>query len=223
MLLMALAAGPALAKNAAPAATQTGIPLNASWKQKLYAFARGKLIHPAWGWSHSERDFRLASEIAARGGLAVDKDVLFAAAFTHDIGAIGEFEKDGVDHAVRSIEIAEPLLREMGFPVQKIPAVSEAILGHMHDKVPGRRNESVVLHDADTVDFLGNVGIARRLSVTGTSPDYAGGLAKIREFADKLPGRLVTATAKRMAAPRVMEMRRFLFQIKAETANGQLP
>lgn len=203
--------------------TLTGITLDAPWKSTIYTFAREKLLHPAWGWTHSERDYLLASELAAKEGLAIDNDVLFAAAFTHDIGAIGDFQKEGVDHAVRSVEIAEPMLREAGFPIAKLPAVKEAILGHMHDKQPGKGNEAIVLHDADTLDFLGTVGVARRLAVTGTAADYSGGVARIRDFADKLTGRLVTGAAKATAAGRVAEMRQFLSTLDAETADGRLP
>lgn len=203
-------------------ATETGIALDDGWKRSIYAFAREELKHPAWGWTHSERDYRLASEIAAKEGLVIDLDVLFAAAFTHDIGAIGEFQKEGVDHAVRSVEIAEPMLREAGFPMEKFPHVREAILGHMHDKTPGKGNESILLHDADTLDFLGTVGVARRLAVTGTATDYSPGITRIAEFADKLPDRLVTTTAKTMAGPRVEEMRQFLATLEAETYNGRL-
>jgi uncharacterized protein len=201
----------------------TGIPLDAPWKRTLYGFARERLLHPAWGWTHSERNFRLATQLAAKEGLAIDSDVLFAASFTHDVGAIGEFQRDGIDHALRSVEIAEPLLREAGFPAEKLPAVRQAILGHMHDKQPGSHAEAIVLHDADTLDFLGAVGVARRMAVIGTAKDYSGGVARIREFADKLPGRLLTKTAKAMAKPRVEEMRNFLDWLEAETANGRLP
>ncbi len=217
----AVAAGQPVQAEAAR--TLTGISLDAPWKVKLYGFAREELLHPAWGWTHSERNYRLAMEIAAKERITIDTDVLFAASFTHDIGAIGEFQKDGVDHAVRSVELAEPMLRQAGFPAEKLPAVREAILGHMHDKQPGSRSEAIVLHDADTLDFLGTVGVARRLAVTGAALDYTGGIARIREFADKLPGRLVTKTAKDMALPRVAEMRDFLDQLKTETADGRLP
>lgn len=203
--------------------TLAGIPLDAPWKAKLYGFAREQLKHPAWGWTHSERDYLLASEIAAKEGLSIDTDILFAAAFTHDIGAIGAFQKDGVDHAERSVELAEPLLRDAGFPAGKFAAVREAILGHMHDKAPGKGNEAILLHDADTLDFLGTVGVARRLAVTGTAPDYSAGKNRIGEFADKLPARLVTETAKIMAKPRVEEMRHFLATLDAETFYGLLP
>lgn len=203
--------------------TLTGIPLDVAWKRSIYAFAREKLLHPAWGWTHSERDYRLAVEIAAREGMRVDPDILFAAAFTHDIGAIGDFQKEGVDHAVRSAELAGPLLQNAGFPEDKIAAVREAILGHMHDKIPGKSNEAIALHDADTVDFLGAVGVARRLSVTGEATDYNGGLARIREFADKLPARVVTSTGRQIADHRAAEMKEFLNQLAMETANGRIP
>lgn len=203
--------------------TLTGIPIDKAWKQKVYAFAREQLNHPAWGWTHSERDYLLASSIARREGMKVDDDVLFAASFVHDIGAIGDFQREGIDHAVRSVEIAEPFLTEAGFPVEKLPAVREAILGHMHDKPAGARPESIVLHDADTLDFLGAVGVARRLSVTGAAADMTGGLARIREFAVQLPHRLVTRTAKAMAQDRVQQMHNFLVQLEAETAGGRLP
>lgn len=221
-----LAQQPAVAaeqERAEAIATLTGIPLDAIWKQALYGFAREKLLHPAWGWTHSERNLLLATQLAAKEGLVIDSDVLFAASFTHDIGAIGDFQKEGIDHAVRSVEIAEPLLLQAGFPAAKLPAVREAILGHMHDKQPGSRGETIVLHDADTLDFLGAVGVARRLAVTGTAKDYSGGVDRVREFADKLPGRLVTRAAKAMAMPRVVEMRQFLDQLEAETADGRLP
>lgn len=219
---------PAAVKAAPPApaqaiATAAGIPLDSVWKRTIYGFAREKLLHPAWGWTHSERDYLLASDIAAKEGLAIDTDVLFAAAFTHDIGAIGDFQKEGVDHAVRSVELAEPMLLQAGFPASKLPAVRAAILGHMHDKQPGNNNEGIVLHDADTLDFLGTVGVARRLAVTGDATDYAGGVARISDFADRLPGRLVTAAARNMAPRRVEEMRDFIDRLKAETANGRLP
>lgn len=211
------------AEQAEDSRTLSGIPLDQPWKRTIYGFAREKLLHPAWGWTHSERDYLLAREIAAKEGLPIDADVLFAAAFTHDIGAIGDFQKEGVDHAIRSAELAESLLNQAGFPAEKWPAVRAAILSHMHDKQPGSGHEAIVLHDADTLDFLGIAGVTRRLVVNGGAPDYSGGLARIVEFADKLPNRLVTKTAKDMARRRVAEMREFLDRLKAETAEGRLP
>ncbi|HEX8622904.1 MAG TPA: HD domain-containing protein [Allosphingosinicella sp.] len=200
-----------------PNVSAAGIPLSAPWRAKVYAHARGKLLHPAWGWRHSERDFLLARQIAKDEGLAIDEDVLFAAAFLHDSGAVPPFARDGVDHSDRSAELAEPLLRQSGFPMAKFPAVKAAILGHMFDKEAGGRPEAIALHDADSLDFLGATGIARRISVTGTAPDMDGVLARLQQVYEAIPGRLVTATAKRMAIPRLVAMKAFFDQLRRET------
>jgi uncharacterized protein len=218
-----LLAAPAPAQLPAEAkVTAGGIVLSSPWRAAIYAHARTKLLHPAWGWRHSERDFLLALQIAREDGLGVDEDVLFAAAFLHDSGAIPPFAKDGVDHAVRSAELAEPLLRKAGFPMAKYPAVKAAILGHMFDKEAGPGAEAIALHDADALDFLGATGIARRLSVTGTAPDLDPVMARIEAVYEQIPGRLVTGTAKKMAIPRLVAMKAFLDQLKRESP-GRVP
>jgi len=205
-----------------PKVTAAGIALSSPWRAAIYAHAREKLLHPAWGWRHSERDFLLARQIAREEGLTVDEDVLFAAAFLHDSGAIPPFAKDGIDHGVRSAELAEPLLRKAGFPMAKYPAVKAAILGHMFDKEAGSGAEAIALHDADALDFLGATGIARRLSVTGTAPDMDAVVARLETVYREIPGRLVTASAKRLSIPRLVAMQAFFDQLKRETP-GRAP
>jgi uncharacterized protein len=199
-----------------------GIALSSPWRSAIYAHARSNLRHPAWGWRHSERDFLLARQIAREEGLAVDEDVLFAAAFLHDSGAVPPFARDGVDHGVRSAELAEPLLRKAGFPMAKYPAVKAAILGHMFDKEAGDVAEAKALHDADSLDFLGATGIARRLSTTGSAPDTDAVMARLYSVYEEIPGRLITAAAKRMAIPRLVAMKAFFDQLKRETP-GRVP
>ena len=203
-----------------PGVSASGIVLSSPWRAAVYAHAREKLLHPAWGWRHSERDFLLARQIAREEGLTVDEDVLFAAAFLHDAGAIAPFARDGVDHAVRSAELAEPLLRKAGFPMAKYPAVKAAILGHMFDKPAGAGDEAIVLHDADALDFLGATGIARRLSATGSAPDMDSAFKRLEQVYEEIPGRLVTGAAKRMAIPRLVAMRAFFDQLKRESPGG---
>ncbi|HYG46965.1 MAG TPA: HD domain-containing protein [Allosphingosinicella sp.] len=197
--------------------TVGGITLSSPWRAAVYAHAREKLLHPAWGWRHSERDFLLARQIAREEGLAIDEDILFAAAFLHDSGAIPPFAKEGVDHAVRSAELAEPLLRKVGFPMAKFPAVKAAITGHMYDQKAGASDEAVVLHDADALDFLGATGIARRLAVTGDARDMDSVFERLQLVYRDIPGRLVTSAAKRMAIPRLVAMQAFFEQLKRET------
>lgn len=219
-----LSGGTAAAQEAAAPVTASpaGIRADSPWRQAVLAQATQHFQHPSWGLRHSERDYLLGMAIAREEGLAVDEDVMFAAAFLHDWGGIEPFAVQGMDHAARSVELAEPFLREAGFPMEKFPAVRAAILGHMYDKEP-EGNEAVALHDADLVDFLGATGAARMLAVTGDRPDYDQAIGRIERFASDLPARLKTDAARRMAEPRLVIMRAFLAELRRETPEGARP
>jgi uncharacterized protein len=216
------AAQEAPATTAAPAATPAGIPLDSPWRRAVYEQANTRFQHPSWGVRHSERNYVLGMAVADAEGLTVDADVLFAAAFLHDWGGIAPFAVAGVDHAARSVELAEPFLTGAGFPMEKFPAVRAAILGHMYDKEP-EGAEAVVLHDADALDFLGALGAARLLAATSDRPDYDQALGRIERFAVDIPPRLKTAAAREMAVDRVAVMTGFLAQLRRETPEGARP
>lgn len=224
--LLLAAAGTAGAQEAPAIATITatpaGIPIDSAWRRAVYAQAHDHFRHPSWGWRHSERDYLFGMAVAQAEGLPVDPDVMFAAAFLHDWGGIEPFAVAGVDHAVRSVQLAEPFLSEAGFPMEKFPAVRAAILGHMYDKEP-EGPEALVLHDADALDFLGALGAARLLAATGDRPDYDQALGRIERFAVDIPPRLKTAAARRMAGPRVAAMSEFLATVRRETPDGARP
>ena len=203
-------------------ATPAGIPLDSPWRRAVHTHAQENLAHPSWGWRHSERNYLLATSLAEAEGLSVDADVLFAGAFLHDWGGIAPFASPGVDHAVRSVELAEPFLRDAGFPMEKFPAVRAAILGHMYDKEP-EGPEAVVLHDADALDFLGALGSARLLAATGEGDDYDRALRTLETFATAIPPRLKTEAAQRMAPERVTVMTDFLARVRSETPEGARP
>ncbi|MDP3368404.1 MAG: HD domain-containing protein [Brevundimonas sp.] len=203
-------------------ATPAGIPLDSPWRRAVYEQAQGHFQHPSWGWRHSERNYLLGMAVADAEGLSVDPDVLFAAAFLHDWGGIEPFAIPGVDHAVRSVELAEPFLTEAGFPMAKFPAVRAAVLGHMYDKEP-EGPEAVALHDADALDFLGALGAARMLAATGDAPDYDLALRRIERFPVDIPPRLKTAAARDMATRRIAVMTEFLSEVRRETPEGARP
>lgn len=212
---------PAVA-TAEPTATPAGIPMDSAWRRAVFAQAHEHFQHPSWGWRHSERDYLFGMAVAQAEGLAVDADVMFAAAFLHDWGGIEPFAVAGVDHAVRSVQLAEPFLTEVGFPMDKFPAVRAAILGHMFDKEP-EGPEAIAIHDADALDFLGALGAARLLAATGDRPDYDQALGRIERFAVDIPPRLKTDAARRMAEPRVAAMTEFLATVRSETPDGAKP
>ena len=140
----------ALLAAAQPAQTATGIPLDAPWKVTIYDLARSKFHHPAWGWQHSERNYRIAIELAQGDGLPVDTDVLFAAAFLHDMSAFMPCKDAKLEHGECAAEQSGAILSAAGFPMAKLPAVQAAERGHMYYSNPGTQPEAIVLHDART-------------------------------------------------------------------------
>ena len=220
--LIAVLLAPGAVSASTPATTTlTGIPLDAPWKATVYAFAQQHFKHPAWGWQHSERDYRLALEIATGEGMKVDTDILFAAAMLHDMAAFKPWENAKREHGDVAAETSEAVLRDAGFPMAKFPAVQAAERGHMFYS-KATLPESVALHDADSIDFLGVMGATRIIATTGENKgDVQGALETLRKFITDIPPRLITKTAQRVGAERASELSRFLDALTAESFGGK--
>lgn len=203
--------------------TVSGIPLDAPWKVTIYHLARTTFVHPAWGWQHSERDYNVARELARGDALRVDIDVLFAAAMLHDMAAFKPYVAPG-EHGDVAARESETVLRRAGFPMQKFPAVQAAMRGHMYYSVAGSRPEAIVLHDADSLDFLGAVGAVRMIALAGpSSASAAPQIAALRGFLRDIPPKLRTRTARHMSIARAAELRAFLDAYAGESDGTKLP
>ena len=207
----------------APAATVTGIPLDAPWKATVYTLVHPGFKHPAWGWQHAERNYDLAIELAKGDGLTIDTDVLFAACMLHDMAAFAPYQGKG-EHGDVAAQKSESILRAAGFPMEKFPRVAAAMRGHMYYSNPGSVPEAIVLHDADSLDFLGAVGEARMIALTGASGEsVAKAIATLRTFVKEIPEKLITKTAQKIGAERAAELESFLDEWQRETFDGKLP
>jgi len=219
-LAMSAAAIPAGAQTFAVSAT--GIPLNEPWKVKIYELARTKFIHPAWGWQHSERNYQIAMRLAQGDGLTVDTDVIFAAAFLHDMAAFMPCADTHMEHGDCAAQQSGAILRDAGFPMAKLPAVQAAERGHMYYSNPGPQPEAIVLHDADALDFLGTIGAARIIALIGEhGASVSKAVASLRTFLHDIPPRLITRTAKQLGAQRAAELQTLLDQLQAESFDGK--
>ncbi|MGH8201201.1 MAG: HD domain-containing protein [Steroidobacteraceae bacterium] len=219
LLLMLGLTGPAFAAGAG--ATAAGVPLDAPWKVRIYQLAHSKFVHPAWGWTHSERDYLMAVRLARGDGLHVDKDVLFAAAFLHDMAAFMPCPGPKMEHGVCAAHQAAAMLRGTGFPMQKLASVQAAESGHMFYSDAGSDPNAIVLHDADSLDFLGDIGAARLIALTGEKgPSFAPAVKTLRGFVKSIPPRLITRTARRIGAVRAAELKAFLDKLQAESFDG---
>jgi uncharacterized protein len=217
---VALAGGITGAANGSTVVERGSSPARADWRDSIRLLNEQHFKHTAWGTAHSVRDYDVSKWIAATDHLTYDDDVLFAAAYLHDIAGFAPWEKKGVDHQDRGAELMDSVLTGFGFPAEKIGKVKDAIRTHMPDRSPGAAVESRLLHDADGLDWLGAIGIARDMSLVdanGGEPTFAWALHRFREDAAKVPGSLVTKAAKREAERRVAVTRAFLKDLESET------
>jgi hypothetical protein len=191
------------------------------WRTTVREFAAQHFRHPGWGYSHSLRDYALARELAAEDRVAVDDDVLYAAACLHDMAAFAPWARPDADHADEAARIVDTVLRGSGFPEHKIDAVRGAIRTHMFDRTP-EGPEAIYLHDADALDWLGAIGIARVLALVdpnGGAPTTAVMVKRLEDTLAGVPPRVVSAAGRKRLDARVTELRDFLAALRRETAD----
>jgi uncharacterized protein len=206
----------ALALTAMPAFADA--PL-VGWREKVRAFNVEHCKHPAWGTSHSERDYRLAKAMAATDKSALDDDVLFAAAYLHDIAAFKPYEKPDLDHSDVAADLVGQILAPTGFPMEKLPKVQAAIREHMYYRTP-TVPESLYLHDADALDWLGAIGAARIMALAdpnGAQPDGPAVLPMLKENLRDVPARVLSPAGKVLMPARRDVLAKWLETLSAET------
>lgn len=194
------------------------------WQDDLERLIEG-FHHTAWGLSHSRRVYRMTLDLAREEGMQLDEEAALAAAYLHDLGALGEYRQPGVDHAERSVQLLEEMLIPCGFPADKLPLVKTIVLGHTFDVCPTEPAEAMCFHDADILDFMGYIGVTRILSIAGKenwTPDVRSAIALLQRFTQQIPPLLVTPTAQRIGALRLVEMQAYLDGLLAETADLHL-
>ncbi len=190
------------------------------WRENVRAFAESHLQHAAWGPAHGQRDYEMTLSLARAEGVPMDDDALYAAAYLHDMGGIPPYAKAGVDHGDRSIQLVDSILRDAGFPMEKATLVKEIIDHHQYYRPPDTLAVAVLFRDADILDFLGAIDVARILSLTTRekfTSDLPHAVAAIRQNMLQMPGLLQSAAAKKEGAKRVLEMQRFLDELASET------
>ncbi len=213
-LAAALLAGPI------PAAAADA-PTPAPWRQTVREFAKAHFINPAWGFSHSERDYWSARTLAAADHVTLDDDVLYAAAYLHDMAAFPPWRDDKLEHGDVAAGLIDTVLGPTDFPKAKLDAARAAIRAHMFYRDPAGP-ESVYLHDADALDWLGAIGVARILELVGPNGGHPTGpeaVAMIEGNLAKVPGRVVSPAGRAQVAGRKAEAEAFLAALRQETDN----
>jgi uncharacterized protein len=154
------------------------------WQPQFTAYLLGQDIHGdgAHNIGHFKRVWKMAARINEAEGATGDALTLLAAAYFHDLVSLPKDHPDRSRSSRLSAEAAGRLLRAhfTGFPEDKIEGVQHAILAHSFSAgIPPETYEAKVLQDADRIEALGAIGIARTF--------YTAGLMHSRLFHDEDP------------------------------------
>jgi len=192
-----------------------------AWRETVQKFAAEHFRNPAWGYSHAVRDYRVACELAAADHIAIDDDVMFAAAYLHDVAAFPPWANPKVDHADIAADLVESVLGNAGFPMIKLGKVRGAIRTHMFDREPSGP-EALYLHDADALDWLGAIGVARIMSLVdpaGGEPTGPKVIPMLESNLEKVPSRVLSPGGRARVPVYRAELAGFLRDLRRESAD----
>ena len=206
------------------------LPVPIEHARRLYDAAGG-----GHDFDHVRRVLALAERIAAAEG--ADLAIVRTAALLHDMAESEDREQHHLLGAARARELLA------GESPEFVDAVAHAIEAHRfrHDPEP-QTLEAKVLSDADKLDSIGAIGVARAFAFAGEAGTamWRQPLAEIaalggdarhgpkqlgtaytpsHEFAfklDRIPSRLYTETARQIAAERQRFMREFFERLDRE-------
>ena len=127
-------------------------------------------FHDARGshnWDHTIRVCRLCEHIGTKEG--VDMDVLLTAAYLHDIGRSYQDDSNGsICHAQKGAQLAKPILGQLPLSGEQKNNVLHCIRSHrFRGDLRPETPEAKVLFDADKLDAIGAVGVARAFLFAG--------------------------------------------------------
>jgi uncharacterized protein len=178
----------------------------------------------------------------------VDMDVLKTSVLLHDIARVKEDADNtgNIDHAILGAIMAKEILEKLNYPQDKISKITNCIKTHRYRS--GGRPESIeaeILFDADKIDLLGSIGIARTYMIAGEQNQRLYSFTKLDEYVNdnlvdkkpngrikdiskhapnlefetkikNIPKKLFTSKAKEIAKERIEFMEEFFIQLKKE-------
>ena len=181
--------------------------------------------------SHFRRVWRLAQRLSSRDD---DKLVILAACYFHDIVSYPKNDPRRSRSSKDAASKTRDILTEMNFPEEKLDNVCHCIESHSYSaNIETKTHEAKIVQDADRMESLGAIGLARTFYVAGrmgsqifSSTDP---FAKDRELDDskfaidhfktkllKLPDTMKTVEGKKEAIKRARILEVYLEQWREE-------
>ena len=168
-----------------------------------------------WAVAHAKRLIELIKQISA--DIPYDPHIMELAAYMHDWGAVPKYIQRDVEHAIRSRQVVEAeILPCLDLnPTQKTILLETIELHDYRDLRPTQSNEALLLREADMLEFLGMIGMAR---------DFARGPRNVETCYKRIlsrradiQGRFTLPRAQEIARLRIERMNIFLKELEAES------
>lgn len=172
-------------------------------------------VGESWAVSHAQRLLVLIQEIGS--DLSYDADLLALAVYLHDWGAFPLYQVKGVEHALRSQQVVEvEILPYLDLPLPSEQVLLEAIALHDYrDLRQPLSTEALLLREADMLEFLGIIGMARGFA---RGPKDVGACSRrIRERQAAIQGRFTLPRAQAIAQLRLVRMDQCLQWLEDES------
>ena len=207
-----------------------------AWEVRIADHVRATAaVDAAHDLSHVERVVGNARRLGARE--QADLAVVVPAAWLHDIVSVRKDSPDRGKASTLAAAEATRVLRGMGYPEELLAPIAHAIEAHSFSAgIAPDTLEAKVVQDADRLDALGAMGIARCFATSGAmgrrlycSEDPFARSRRLddREYAlDHFPLKLLrladtmqTASGRSQARQRADFLHQFLAQIRSELAD----
>ena len=189
-------------------------------------------MDPAHDLEHVERVVRTAEQLALAEGARLD--VVMPATWLHDLVIVSKTGSERSLASIRSAQEADKFLQDIGYPANLLTDIRHAIEAHSFSAdIEPVTLEAKVVQDADRLDALGAIGIARafatgaRLGQQFYDPDDP--FAEGRDLDDqkftvdhfevkpfRIAERLHTELARAEGRRRIGTMREFLAELRKE-------
>ncbi|MCI1035200.1 phosphohydrolase [Raoultella terrigena] len=206
------------------------------WQQRFETWMTGH--HPQGDSAHDISHFRRVWGTAQRlaANRPVDRLVILTACYFHDIVSLPKNHPDRSRSSVMAAQKTRSILQSSfdDFPVDRYPAVLHAIEAHSFSAaIPPLSEEAKIVQDADRLESLGAIGLARVFAVSGALNnilfDADDPFAERRELDDRtyaldhfqckllsLPKTMQTAEGRAMAEHNARFLVQFMAKLSSE-------
>ncbi len=122
---------------------------------------------PAHDFEHTIRVYKNAKKICKKE--KANEKLVLSAALLHDIVSYPKSDKRSKTSSIKSAKKSKQILEKLDFSKEDIEIISDAIRDHSfsQNKIP-KTLEGKILQDADRLDALGAIGIARVFATGGS-------------------------------------------------------